>query len=113
MMIDYKKSYLIMWNNYKHICNSVVRQYFKASSDVIEVTMGTGQTVTYRSYCFVGKHPKFFNSSGNMTKGYPVDLCVAQKTLVFTYRKFFCLKWNTECCMHANNQDRSPRKISR
>ena len=40
---NYKKLYLVMWSNYKHICKSVVGQYFKASSDVIEVTMATDQ----------------------------------------------------------------------
>ena len=26
------------------------------------------KSVTYCFYCFVGKHPKFFNSFGNLTK---------------------------------------------
>ena len=38
-----QKLYLIMWTNYKHLCNSVVGQKFKASSDVISVTIATGQ----------------------------------------------------------------------
>ena len=42
-MKDYKKLILIMWINYKQLCNSVVGKYFKGSSDVIEVTMATGQ----------------------------------------------------------------------
>ena len=33
----------IMWINYKQLCNSVVGQYCKGSSYVIEVTMATGQ----------------------------------------------------------------------
>ena len=43
MMKDYKTLHLIMWTKYKHLCNSVVGQYFKASSGIIEVTMVTGQ----------------------------------------------------------------------
>ena len=61
-----------MWTNYKHVCNTVVGQCFKASSDVIIVTIGIGQldtkrtsefqflliisktkSVTYLFYCFV------------------------------------------------------------
>ena len=32
-----------MWTNYKHVSNTVVGQYFKASSDAIIVTIATGQ----------------------------------------------------------------------
>ena len=32
-----------MWTNYKHVSNTVVGQYFKASSDVIIVTIATGE----------------------------------------------------------------------
>ena len=28
-----------MWTNYKHVCNTVAGQYFKASSDVIIVAI--------------------------------------------------------------------------
>ena len=42
-MKDYKKLNPIMWTNYKQLCNSVVGQYFRASSGVIEVTKATGQ----------------------------------------------------------------------
>ena len=32
-----------MWTNYKQLSNTVAGQYFKASSDVIIVTIATGQ----------------------------------------------------------------------
>ena len=32
-----------MWTNYKHVYNTVVGQYFEASSDVIIVTIAMGQ----------------------------------------------------------------------
>ena len=32
-----------MWTNYKHVCNTVVGQYFKANSDVIIVTIARAQ----------------------------------------------------------------------
>ena len=32
-----------MWKNYKHVCNTVVGQYFKASSDVMIVAIAMGQ----------------------------------------------------------------------
>ena len=47
MMKGYKNLYLIMQADYKHLCNSVVGHYVmyvKANSDVIAVTMATGQT---------------------------------------------------------------------
>ena len=42
-MKGYRKFYLIVWVNYKHFCNSFVRQYFKASSDIIAVSFATVQ----------------------------------------------------------------------
>ena len=40
-MKGYKKRALIVWANYKHLCNSIVEQYFKGTYDVISVTMVT------------------------------------------------------------------------
>ena len=38
--------------------------------------------------------------------------CVISKKSFFSHKRFY-LKWHIECCMHAKNQDRSPRKTSR
>ena len=43
MMKDYKRLHQTMWTNYKQLFNSVVGQYLIGSSDVIVITMGTGQ----------------------------------------------------------------------
>ena len=58
--------------------------------------------------------------SYNMTKRYTVDLVIFQKRHFFTYRKFywitfsqtFYVKGHIECCLHAKNQDRSPRDFT-
>ena len=40
--------------------------------------------VSYLFYSFVGEGPKFFNSSGQVSKSYPADLVLYQKKLFFT-----------------------------
>ena len=40
-MKDCKKRALIVWENYEHFCNYIVKQYFKGTCDVISVTMET------------------------------------------------------------------------
>ena len=57
-----------------------------------------------------------------MTKICSVDFALFQKryfsptensTLQLFPKRTFYLKWHTDCCMHAKNQDRSPSKILR
>lgn len=40
-MKGYKKKALIVWANYKNLCNSIVGQYFKGTCHVMSVTIAT------------------------------------------------------------------------
>ena len=43
--------HVIIRTNSRHLCNSVVEQYFKANSDVIAVNMATGQLHKKFRFC--------------------------------------------------------------
>ena len=82
-----------MWAIYEYLDNSFVGQYFKASCDIIAITMTTLKThkkspksqclpiiqkiklVTYYPfYCIFKKLPKFSNFSDGIAKCYSVEL---------------------------------------
>ena len=96
MMKDYKEIHLIMQTNYEQLCNSLSlgntfrlvltssqlpRQRVSSSKrtsnlQFLQIISET-KAVTSGFYCFVGKDPTFFYSSGNMTT-YQVDIALFQ-----------------------------------